>query len=177
MKTIINQELRLNNANFNDQKRQLLNDFNIFFKETPTEILIQEQKIVLNEIDMNTFFYEILFFNNQFDIDFSPLGGKGCEICFNIKNKEKLEDTVKGFYHVKTESGDEYMTEFSVPRENSDFYVKQQIVEDLWTEIEYWIIQENECEGTNLTKEYCLKDPNKALDISLLYPDINYNQS
>ena len=173
MKAIINQELRLNNEIFNDEKRQLLNDFNIFFKETPTEILIQEQKIVLNEIDMNTFFYEILFFNNQFDIEFSPLGGEGSEICFNIKNKDKLDDIVKGFYHVKTESGDEHMTEFSVPKENSDFYVKQQIVEDLWAEIDCWICEENEF----LTKEDCLNDPDKALDISLLYPDINYNKS
>lgn len=171
MKAIINNELRISNKDFNDEKRQLLKKFSIYFKETTTEIIISEQKIVLTEIDMNTLFYDVLFFNNQLDIEFSPLGGEGCEICFNIKPKDISIDKVSGFYYVKTESGDEHMTEFSVPKENSDFYVKQQIVEDLWAEIDCWICKENEF----LTKEDCLNDPDKALDISLLYPKINYN--
>ncbi len=51
-------------------------------QESYTEIQLREQKITLDEIDINHFLYEIRtnFLCGNFNLTYAAFGGKGCEL-------------------------------------------------------------------------------------------------
>lgn len=55
-------------------------------QESYTEIQLREQKITLNEIDINHFLYEIRtnFLCGNFNLAYAALGSKGCELALTM---------------------------------------------------------------------------------------------
>lgn len=61
-----------------------LKDYCVNFEVHKNMIFISEQKIVLNEINMNTLYTEVLF---EYDVECGNYGGRGCEFSLNLINK------------------------------------------------------------------------------------------
>ena len=49
---------------------------------------ILTQKVTLDEVAMNEFMFDILNQYFSVDIEYAALGGAGCDIAFNITNKQ-----------------------------------------------------------------------------------------
>ena len=69
--------------------KEILEDFSVqhsFVNNyTSCSLILNVQKIVLDEIDMNTLFYEVLSqFDTDFKITYSTLGGEGCDFSMRL---------------------------------------------------------------------------------------------
>lgn len=71
------------------------------------------------------------------------------------------------YWYVKSESGDEYDGSCVVLAKDEEA-VKKHIVDSLWFEVE-----EYANEG-GLSQDYCLENPEEALNCALLYPTIRF---
>ena len=72
------------------------------------------------------------------------------------------------FWYLKTESGDYYDGYYYEVLDENEDVVRRDIVEKLWFEIKYYAEEEG------LSKEYCLTNPDEALECALLYPTIRF---
>lgn len=58
----------------------------IYYKEIEEKIFIVPQKISLDEEEINVIFFNIL---PKVDIEYSPLGGEGCEFAISVSYQNK----------------------------------------------------------------------------------------
>lgn len=86
MKLIIEDIIKINKEQLEEDYKEILPEFTIFYKEDEENIYIEKQKIALNEIDINTLFYN-LFLDNV-EIKYAYLGGRGCELSLSLHNKK-----------------------------------------------------------------------------------------
>lgn len=56
------------------------------FGNTESKVTIPIQKIYLDETDMNELFHDYLYLFD-YSIEYSALGGKGCDFAINVKPK------------------------------------------------------------------------------------------
>lgn len=85
MKLIIEDIIKISKEYLEDDYKEILKEFTIFYKEDEEYIFIVEQKIVLNEIQVNTLFYN--FFLDNVEIKYAYLGGRGCDLSLSLHNK------------------------------------------------------------------------------------------
>ena len=62
-------------------------NYQFFYKEDNEHIFIEEQKITLDEISINTLFSEI--FTDECELEYGFLGGRGCELSLSLHSKNK----------------------------------------------------------------------------------------
>ena len=86
MKLIIEDILKISKEYLEDDYREILKEFTICYKEDEEHIFIVEQKIALNETQVNTFFYD--FFLDNIEIKYAYLGGRGCDLSLSLHNKK-----------------------------------------------------------------------------------------
>ncbi len=86
MKLIIEDILKISKEYLEDDYREILKEFTIFYKEDEEHIFIEEQKISLNETQVNTLFYD--FFSDDVEIKYAYLGGRGCDLSLSLHNKK-----------------------------------------------------------------------------------------
>ena len=86
MKLIIEDIIKISKEYLEDDYKEILKEFTIFYKEDEEHIFIEEQKIVLNEKQINTLFYD--FFSDNVEIKYAYLGGRGCELSLSLHNKK-----------------------------------------------------------------------------------------
>lgn len=82
MKIILEEVITLKKEDLPDNYKKTLKDFTIFYNEIKEYIFLEEQKIVLNEQNMNILFDEIL--NNCVKIEYANLGGRGCDFSLSV---------------------------------------------------------------------------------------------
>lgn len=83
MKAIIDYDIIVNEARVD---KSLLKKYSVEFKiENGKTLIIEPQKISLDEIAMNHLFSEVFYYCNNLEISYCPLGGKGCEFSIDIK--------------------------------------------------------------------------------------------
>ena len=70
----------------------MIRDIGFFYNEIKEYIFLEEQKIVLNEQNMNILFDEIL--NNCVKIEYANLGGRGCDFSLSIYALSKVKKCV-----------------------------------------------------------------------------------
>lgn len=85
MKLIVQDVIKINKIWLEEDYKEILGEFSVFFKEDEEYIYIEEQKITLNEIDVNTLFFEILL--NFAEIKYAYHGGRGCELALSLCKK------------------------------------------------------------------------------------------
>lgn len=52
---------------------------------THCSLTLYQQKIVLDEYDMNILFFDVLdSFDNKYNIRYLPIGGTGCDFCIEL---------------------------------------------------------------------------------------------
>ena len=56
-------------------------------REIGISVYLYQQKIVLSEWEINTLFYALNEIE-QFHIEYSPLGGEGCDLTLEVKSKD-----------------------------------------------------------------------------------------
>ena len=87
MKLIIEDILKISKEYLEDDFKEILKEFTILYKEDEDHIFIEDQKIVLNETQVNTLFYD--FFLDNIEIKYAYLGGRGCDLSLSLYNKVK----------------------------------------------------------------------------------------
>lgn len=87
MKLIIEDIIKIKKEYLEDDYKEILKKFTIFYKEDNEHIFIVEQKITLNEININTLFSEI--FVDECEIKYAYLGGRGCDLSLSLHSKNK----------------------------------------------------------------------------------------
>lgn len=87
MKLIIEDLIKIRKKYLEEDYRDLLEKFSVFYKEDDNHIFIEEQKITLDEISINTLFSEI--FTDECELEYGFLGGRGCELSLSIHSKNK----------------------------------------------------------------------------------------
>ena len=87
MKLIIEDIIKISKEYLEDDYKEILKEFTIFYKEDEEHIFIVEQKIALNETQVNTLFYD--FFLDNVEIKYAYLGGRGCDLSLSLYNKVK----------------------------------------------------------------------------------------
>jgi abortive infection bacteriophage resistance protein len=78
MKLVINRKLVFDKA---ETKEEILKEYSVYHKTMQDFIIIEPQKVVLDEFDMNVLFDEVIW---NTPISVTPLGGKGCDFCLTI---------------------------------------------------------------------------------------------
>lgn len=69
-----------------DVDTSILKNFSVsYFVSSSKHIIIKEQKINLDEKDMNILFYHIFSEAKDTIISYSPLGAEGCEFSMRIR--------------------------------------------------------------------------------------------
>lgn len=86
MKLIIEDMIKIRKEYLEDDYKEILKEFTIFYKEDAEYIFIQEQKIVLNETQINTLFCD--FFDEIVEIKYTYLGGRGCDLSLSLHSKK-----------------------------------------------------------------------------------------
>ena len=86
MKLIIEDILKISKEYLEDDFKEILKEFTILYKEDEDHIFIEEQKIALNETQVNTLFYD--FFLDNVEIKYAYLGGRGCDLSLSLHNKK-----------------------------------------------------------------------------------------
>ena len=87
MKLIIADLIKIRKKYLEDDYRDLLEKFSVSYKEDNEHIFIEEQKITLDEIGINTLFSEI--FTDECKLEYGFLGGRGCEFSLSLHSKNK----------------------------------------------------------------------------------------
>ena len=87
MKLIIADLIKIRKKYLEDDYRDLLEKFSVSYKENDDYIFIEEQKITLDEINVNTLFSEI--FTDECELEYDFLGGRGCEFSLSLYSKNK----------------------------------------------------------------------------------------
>ena len=87
MKLIIEDLIKIRKKYLEEDYRDLLEKFSVFYKEDDNYIFIEEQKITLDEISINTLFSEI--FTDECELEYGFLGGRGCELSLSLHSKNK----------------------------------------------------------------------------------------
>lgn len=82
MKLIIENVIKIKKEDLLDNYKKTLKDFSINYDEIKEYIFITEQKITLNEQNINTFFSEVL--DGYVKIDYASLGGRGCDFSLSV---------------------------------------------------------------------------------------------
>lgn len=88
MKIILENVITIKKEDLPDNYKKTLKDFSIFYNEIKEYIFLEEQKIVLNEQNMNVLFNE--FLSDYVKIEYADLGGRGCDFSlrvFSLNNK------------------------------------------------------------------------------------------
>lgn len=69
-------------------REEILKEFTVFFKsdlnDKSYQITIDPQKVNLDEINMNTLFFDVLNDFDNLQLKYSPLGGEGCEFAMKL---------------------------------------------------------------------------------------------
>lgn len=86
MKLIIEDIIKISKEHLEDDYKEILKEFTVFYREDAEHIFIEEQKIVLNETQINTLFYD--FFEDNVEIKYAYLGGRGCDLSLSLHNKK-----------------------------------------------------------------------------------------
>lgn len=87
MKLILKDLIKIKKEYLEEGYRDLLEKFSIYYKEDDNHIFIEEQKITLDEININTLFSEI--FMDECELEYRFLGGRGCEFSLYLHSKNK----------------------------------------------------------------------------------------
>ena len=86
MKLIVQDVIKIDKKWLEEDYQNILAEFTVFFKEDEESIYIEEQKITLDEIDMNTLFFEIIL--NFAEIKYAYHGGRGCGLTLSLNKKK-----------------------------------------------------------------------------------------
>ena len=87
MKLIIEDIIKISKEYLEDDFKEILKEFTILYKEDEEHIFIEQQKISLNETQVNTLFCD--FFEDNVEIKYAYLGGRGCDLSLSLYNKVK----------------------------------------------------------------------------------------
>ena len=82
MKLIIEDMIKINKEHLEEDYKEILKEFTIFYKEDEEHIFIEEQKIVLNETQLNTFFYYFFLDNIEIKDSNFPKGNLNWQIWY-----------------------------------------------------------------------------------------------
>ena len=74
---------------FVDNELAILDRFNVQYafvnNYTHCSLTLYEQKIVLDEVNMNILFFDVLgSFDDNYNIRYLPMGGAGCDFCIEL---------------------------------------------------------------------------------------------